>query len=267
MDFFSVSKVAWFVVSPSNAVVILVGIGFALLLLGARRWGLRMLGLGLAGLVILGLSPVANYLVSPLEERFPAFHDDGRPVAGVIILGGAELPDIGLARDTLAFNEAGERVMAFADLARRYPQARLAFVGGSGALLSTAPPDAESKMIRNNLAALGIDEARVEFEPKSRNTAENAAFARELLDPRPGERWLLVTSAYHMPRAVGCFRAVGFPVAAYPVDFRTVGPGRLNDFFSRVALGLDLTDIAVREWIGLAAYSATGKIDTLFPAP
>ena len=267
MDFFSVSKVAWFILSPSNALVILAGLAFVLLLVGRRRTGLGLLGLALAGFLVFGLSPAANYIASPLEERFPVFRDDGRPVTGIILLGGAEMPDIGLARDTLAFNEAGERVMAFADLSRRYPQARLAFVGGSGALLSSAPPDAESAMIRNNLVALGIDEKRVEFEPKSRNTAENAAFAKALLDPKPGERWLLITSAYHMPRAVGCFRAADFPVAAYPVDFRTVGPGGLNDTFSRVALGLDLTDIGVREWLGLVAYYATGKIGTLFPAP
>jgi len=265
-SFFTVSKLAWFVAAPSNALVILLVLATLLLLIGCRRWGRSLLALGILGLLVFGFSPAANHIMSPLEERFPQFHDDGQPVTGVLLLGGAELPDIGLARGQPAFSEAGERVIAFADLARRYPQARLAFIGGSGALLPQGE-GREADMMRQSLSALGIAPARVEFEERSRNTAENAEFAKALLKPQPGERWLLVTSAFHMPRAMGCFRAVDFPVTAYPVDFRTVGPGDLNDVFSRAASGLDFTDVGVKEWVGLVAYYLGGKTRTLFPGP
>lgn len=265
-SFFTLSKTLWFLAAPSNALVLAVVLSLLLILVGLRRVGRGLLVLATLGLLVFGFSPVANFIMSPLEERFPQFHDDGQPITGVLLLGGAELPDIGLARGQPAFSEAGERVIAFADLARRYPQARLVFVGGSGALF----PDGKGKeaaMMRQSLSVLGIAPERVEFEELSRNTAENAAFAARLVKPKPGERWLLVTSAFHMPRAMGCFRAVGFPVVAYPVDYRTVGPEALEDTFSRAASGLDFTDVGVKEWVGLVAYYLSGKTRTLFPAP
>lgn len=265
-SFFTLSKTLWFVAAPSNALVLLLVLALVLLLAGARRVAQALLLVATVGLLVFGFSPVANHIMSPLEERFPPFHEDGRPVTGVILLGGAELPDIGLARGQPAFSEAGERVIAFADLSRRYPQARLAFIGGSGALFADGKGK-EAAMMRQSLNVLGIAPERVEFEELSRNTAENAAFAKALLKPKPGERWLLVTSAFHMPRAMGCFRAVDFPVEAYPVDYRTIGPDALNDTFSRAASGLDFTDVGVKEWVGLVAYYLSGKTRTLFPAP
>lgn len=265
-SFFTASKALWFLAAPSNALLLAAALGVILFVLRARRLGGTLLAAAVAGLLVLGFSPVANHLMSPLEERFPLFVDDGRPVTGIVLLGGAEVPEVGLARGVPAFADAGERAIAFGALARRYPDARLAFVGGSGALRPGGMA-LEAQMMRQTLGDLAIAPGRVEFEEKSRNTAENAAFAKALLDPRPGERWLLVTSAFHMPRAVGCFRKAGFPVTPYPVDFRTVGPNALDGTFSRAATGLDMTDVAMKEWVGLVAYYLSGKTSALFPAP
>lgn len=264
-SFFTVSKVFWFLVAPSNALVLLAIIGLLAALAGLRRTGLGLLAVSVAGFVIVGFSPLANYLMSPLEERFPIYRGQ-EPITGVILLGGAEVPEVGLARGIPAFANAGERAIAFGALARQYPNARLAFVGGSGRLFSDGV-GIEARMMQMTMPDLGIAPERVEYEEKSRNTAENAAFAKEVLKPKPGERWLLVTSAFHMPRAVGCFRKAGFDVIPYPVDFRTVGPDALNDPFSRAASGLDMADIAVKEWIGLVAYYYSGQTSALFPAP
>ena len=170
-----------------------------------------------------------------------------------------------VARGVPALNDAAERMVAFAALARRYPEAKLVFSGGSAAL---EPGEAvEADAVRLTLVDLGIDMQRMIFERRSRNTAENAAFTRQLVDPAPGSRWLLVTSAFHMPRAVGCFRGADFPVEAYPVDYRTVSPRALDGGFTRVAQGLDLTDLVAKEWLGLLAYYLSGRIPALFPAP
>lgn len=265
MDFFAVSKIFWFLVAPSNLLVLLAALALILIAFGARRLSRVLFAASVLGLLVFGFSPAGNYIYFPLEERFPLFKDDGRPVDGVIMLGGAEVPEVGLARGIPAFADAGERAIAFADLARRYPQARLAFVGGSGRL--GGEEGAEAKMIRASLPDLGIEASRVTFEDKSRNTEENAVFAKALLQPKPGERWLLVTSAAHMPRAMGCFRQAGFPVTAYPVDFRTAGPDGLWGNFSRAAVGLDFTDTGLKEWVGLVVYYMTGKTNALFPAP
>jgi uncharacterized SAM-binding protein YcdF (DUF218 family) len=92
-------------------------------------------------------------------------------------------------------------------------------------------------------------------------------FSRLIANPQPGERWLLLTSAFHMPRAVAVFRAVGFPVEPYPVDWRTTGPADLFRPYPSVSEGLRRTDVAVREWVGLLLYRLTGKTAELFPAP
>lgn len=262
--FFYASKLLWAVAVPSTflALLALVGVG---LTLWFRVLGRTLAAIGVVGLLLGGLSPLARLLLSPIENRFPAFTDDGGRIDGVIVLGGAELPEITEARGQPAFQESGERMMALADLARRYPQARLVFSGGSSAIVPSGTMS-ESDVVRQVVPQLGIDAARVMFESRSRNTAENARLSRELVQPKPGERWLLVTSAFHMPRAVGCFRAAGFPVTAYPVDFRTPGDTGLRPFRS-VSEGLGFLDLAVREWVGLAAYYWTGRSSALLPGP
>lgn len=261
--FFTLSKLGWMVVVPSTLLTLIALTG----LLIALRWrvGWTLAAVGATGLLLVGLGPFGRLMTQQLEDRFPAYVEDGQPVTGVIVLGGAELPDITAARGQPAFQESAERLFALADLSRRYPGARLVFSGGSGRL--DPPPIAEAEVIRQVLPQIGVDPAGVTFEDRSRNTAENARFTKELVDLKPGERWLLVTSAMHMPRAVGCFRAAGFPVVAYPVDYRTTGQGSPWRLFGSVAEGLQFFDGSFREWVGLTVYYLTGRTPSLFPAP
>ena len=155
--------------------------------------------------------------------------------------------------------------MATLELARRYPNARIVISGGTGSLLYDEQPEAGVAV--QEFEALGIPHDRISAEEQSRNTVENAVFSRLIANPQPGERWLLVTSAYHMPRAVGTFRAAGFPIEPYPVDYRTRGPSDAVRPFSVANKGLELTDIALHEWLGLLAYRLTGRTMELFPGP
>ena len=122
----------------------------------------------------------------------------------------------------------------------------------------------EAPFAVRQLEALGVARDRITAEEQSRNTIENAVFARLIANPKPGERWLLVTSAYHMPRAMAAFRAAGFPVEAYPVDWRTRGSNDLVRPFASLSEGLRRTDTAVHEWIGLFAYRLSGKTELIF---
>lgn len=263
--FFILSKLFWIAATPSTALTLMALAGLGLSVWHARA-GWVLAGCGVAGLALFGFGPFGRALTVPLENRFPAYVDDGTPVAGVVVLGGAELPDISAARGQPAYQESAERILALGELSRRYPQARLIFSGGSGDLVG-GPAMPEAEVVRRTLPQIGVDPARVAFEPNSRNTAENAALSRALADPQPGERWLLVTSAMHMPRAVGSFRTAGFPVTAYPVDYRTEGTAQWTRLTSNVAEGLRATDTALREWIGLAAYRLSGRTGAWLPAP
>lgn len=259
------TKIIGFFAIPSNLTILVGIVGALLLRTRFSRAGWRLVVASLVLLAVFGLSPVGNALIVPLEERFPAWdHGRGAP-HGIVVLGGALSPDVSHARDTVALNEAAERLTAVVELARRYPDARIIFSGGSGAVIFSERPEAEFAL--RLLETLGVARGRVVAEDKSRNTVENARFSREIAQPKPGERWLLVTSAYHLPRAMGIFRKAGFPVEAHPVDWRTRGPSDALRPFPTMGEGLRRTDTAVREWIGLAAYWLGGWSSELFPGP
>ncbi|MDR1828181.1 MAG: YdcF family protein [Methylobacteriaceae bacterium] len=264
--FYYLSKVVWFLAVPSNLLPLLALLG---VLLGRfdrfRQAGFRLAVFALALLLFCGLGPVANWALLPLEQRFPPFADASRPVDGIIVLGGGAMPEETVARGQIVLNEAGERILALSDLARRYPHARLVFSGGGGTLFRDHVSEAQA--ILKYAGSLGIDASRLVIEADSRSTAENATYSKKLLAPAAGETWLLVTSAWHMPRAVGCFRRAGFEVIAYPVDYRTRGPEDMVRVFASSSEGLRRFDAAVKEWAGLFAYRLTGRTDALFPAP
>lgn len=263
--FFIASKVIFFCIQPSSLAFIALLAG--VLLFGRRPvWARRFLCAGLAILVLFGLLPGGNILLLPLEERFatsvqPPPHEK---ISGIILLGGFEDISITRARGGLALNEAGERLTESLRVARAFPDTKLIFTGGSGSLFGSS---GVAGPVRQFFIDAGIAPGRIVVENNSRNTYENGVFTREVLKPRPEDRWLLVTSAYHMPRSIGVFRKVGFDVVAYPVDFRTRSWGDVFRPFDSIAEGLQRTDLATKEWIGLLAYWISGRSSALFPAP
>jgi uncharacterized SAM-binding protein YcdF (DUF218 family) len=263
--FFILSKIVGFFALPSDIAATLAALGVVLLFTRFRRTGRALATLGVVLLLIAGLTPLGNALMLPLEDRFPPWDASRGAPAGIIVLGGAVGPELSAARGMPDLNESAERITATAALAQKYPTARIIYSGGNARLVLTGGIEADYAI--DLLESLGVARARVLAERQSRNTIENAEFSKKLVEPRPGERWLLVTSAYHMPRAIGAFRRAGFPVEAYPVDWRTRGPIDLWLPFESVTAGLRRTDTAVHEWIGLFAYWLTGRTSELFPAP
>jgi uncharacterized SAM-binding protein YcdF (DUF218 family) len=263
--FFVLSKVLGFFALPSNFLITIGLVGLILLCTRFTRLSSWLIVTSIVLLAIAGLSPLGNALMVPLEQRFPPWDSSHGAPDGIVVLGGALSPEISAARNAVALNEAAERITVAVELARRYPDARIVFSGGNAALIREG--GIEAAFAVQEFEALGIPHERIIAEEQSRNTVENAVFSRLIAQPKPGERWLLVTSAYHMPRAMGVFRAAGFPVEAYPVDWRTRGPIDATEPFVSLGDGLRRTDTAVREWVGLVAYRLTGKTAELFPAP
>ncbi|HVI27569.1 YdcF family protein [Hansschlegelia sp.] len=262
--FFVLSKVLGFLATPSNLAVMAGLAGGAAALLGARGLGSAVMGAAILSLAVAGLSPLGNLLLIPLEERFPRASDEPAPT-GVIVLGGAFDTVIAASRQEVALTKAAERLTEIAELARRWPKAQIVFSGGSGTLLFDGATEAD--LAARLLQSFGVEPERILLEGRSRNTVENARFTRDLIEPRPGDRWLLVTSAYHMPRAVGCFRAAGIEVQAWPVDFRTRGSEDALRPFRSVSAGLSRVDVAVREWVGLVTYWLLGYVTGPLPRP
>jgi len=263
--FFTVSKVLGFFALPTNFLISLGVLGLLLLCTRFTRLASWLIVTSLVLLAIAGLSPLGNVLILPLEQRFPPWDSSHGPPDGIVMLGGVISADVSLARGTIALDEGSARFVATVELARRYPTARIILSGGSDALVFDEAPEAGVAV--QEFEALGIAHDRITAEEQSRNTIENAVFSRLIANPKPGEHWLLVTSAFHMPRAMAAFRAAGFPVEAYPVDFRTRGPADAVRPFYILSRGLRRTDTAVHEWLGLLGYRLSGKTSELFPAP
>jgi uncharacterized SAM-binding protein YcdF (DUF218 family) len=238
-----ISKVFWLIVAPTNALVLISAIAASW---AAPRSPNRVAWLAAAaacGLVIGTFTPIGIALTVPLEHRFAFSPPDSQAAPdGIILLGGGGIDGLG----------------EVSVLSQNYPKARLIFSGFSA---TTSADDLRLKLF----ALLGGDPARIYMESRPRTTFEDALYAAALLKPKPSERWLLVTSAMHMPRAVGCFRAAGFRVEPYPVGgFDPSHP--FANFVPGISALRDLND-AAKEWIGLVAYRLMGKTDALFPGP
>ncbi len=261
--FFIISKLAWGMLSPGNILIIMV-ILVAVLLITNKIQLARILSacLALAGGVLIAY-PVGDYLMYPLEQRFPAPDSLPEQVDGIIVLGGG----IDLKRSVdWSHPETGEgadRYIAAAILAKRYPTVPVLFSGGSG-LLRFQTLATEGQYARELLMALGVASSRLLIESKARNTYENMMRLRPLLPVKEGH-YLLITSAFHMPRAVGIARKLGLQVLPYPVDYRSNRP-ELRQWDFNFSEHLQVLEPAWREWIGLTAYYWTGKTDAWFPA-
>lgn len=262
--FFFLSKALWLFVEPVNFSIGLSAFGVLLGLF--RPWpGRALTSLGLALLAVMTFSPLGQLLIAPLEARFPKPAADMAAPYGIIVLGGAIDDLLTRAHGELALQEGASRLTEAALLARRYPGAKLFYTGGSSDPLGG--DSGEAAEARDFWIGLGMAPERIAIETKSRNTDENARFSAEILRPTPDQNWLLVTSAFHMPRSMGLFRKAGFHVTAYPVDYRSFGDARDWSPWVFRLTELSLSDLAIHEWLGLASYRASGKIDALFPAP
>lgn len=263
--FFTLSKVFWALAQPLSLTALLIAGGLLALLLSWRRTASLFMAGALTILFLAGFTSLGHVLLIPLEQRFRQPDPPPADITGVVVLGGAFRGAINMARGGYELNSAGDRMVEAAILARRYPAARIIISGGSGALLLDGEGDADAAP--RLLEALGVSRERMTLENQSRNTHENAAFTRDLAEPRPGDSWLLVTSAFHMPRSYDLFRKAGFDVIPWPVDYRTRGDETLALFGDNPMDSLQNLTLAIREWIGLIAYRATGRTDSLLPGP
>lgn len=255
--FFIASKVFWFIAAPDHLLLLM-------LLLGCLCWR-SALGKLLAGtstllFLILMLYPLGNLLIAPLEQRYPQAPLPEQ-LAGIIVLGGGEKAEETLLHNSPSFGEAAERVMVIPQLLQKYPDAKVIFTGGSGSVLK--PEFRGGDVVQRWLQAQGLAE-RVVIERDSRNTFENAVFSKAVLSAEElSGRWLLVTSAFHMPRSMGIFTKQGWNVQPYAVDYHQVN-NALNPVLHE---NMRVLRTAVREWIGLVAYYLTDKTDQLLPGP
>jgi uncharacterized SAM-binding protein YcdF (DUF218 family) len=254
--FFVASKVLGWLVHPLHALILLQAL--ALLLL-ARRWRRTAVALFLfvtLASAVISWSGLADAVLHGLEHAQPPAELPAR-LDGIVVLGGAEYTKLSAAYGMAHMNDDSERVSALVGLARQHPEAKLVFTGGSGELFGSTVPEAE--VVKLFFREQGLDIGRLLVEDRSRNTFENALFTKTLVQPKAGEHWLLVTSAFHMPRAAAVFHAAGWEVLPWPVAYRTLPEVSLLAEGDAIHQ-FDKLNRAIHEWLGLAAYRMTGKL-------
>lgn len=258
--FFTLAKMFSFIAEPSHLGLILLVAATILLFTPYRRaarWLLLPVALG--GLSLVG---PAQWLAQPLENRFPP-HPTLCKIDGIIMLGGGEEPKLSKLRDTPLLGERPGKYFEAFDLLRRFPDAKLIVAAGSG---SWAPEGThETDVSAAIFAQAGIPADRLILESRSRDTFENFENAKAMVAPKPGEHWVLLTGALHMPRSVAIARQIGFPVIPWPTDYLTAPTGIM--WAKDLAKSVTTFDGAFHEWVGLAVYRATGRLSTLLPAP
>jgi len=256
---FVLSKVLWVLARPDSWIVF----GLVLSAIVAHRRQ-NMLSRALITSTILAvltitIFPLGNLLREPLERRYPT-HPSLQRVDGIVVLGGATSVDLSEHWNQVQLNESAERMTAGLALARRFPNAKVLFTGGNSKIWTGFKFSTEAGLAKQFFAEQGFAADRVVLDPKARNTRENAVYSFELANPQPNETWLLVTSAYHMPRAMATFRKAGWDsIVAYPVDYRSL-PFRQGIGWN-FSGHLEALNVAIKEYIGLVAYKYLGYAD------
>lgn len=258
--FFVLSKAFGESTNPAVILAILILASLFALLTRRTRPAVILLSVAATIIAIFGVLPGAPWLALPLETRFPVNPPLPAHVSGIIVLGGTERVDATATWGEPTLSDPTP-IVTLVTLARRYPDAKLVFSGGGWQRNATLT---ESDVVRDFLTEIGFNAKRIIYETHSRNTFENGEFSLQLVNPKPGERWILVTQAIAMPRAVGVFRRVGWDVIPFPAGYMTAS--RNPGFLSINIIGdLNLASVAIHEWIGLIAYRLMGYTDQIFP--
>lgn len=255
---FYLSKIFWLIAQPLSLVFLLILLATLLAFTGRRRASGLFSALGGLILFITLYTTSGNVMLQSLENRVSRPPQDPASVSCIIMLGGAIENDVMDARGGIEFNAAADRYTQTLQLAIKYPQAKLIVSGGDGSF--SGQYDGEAKATERFFQSFGISQDRLIKENTSRNTFENSANTAQLLRANQLADCLLVTSAFHMPRATALFAKDGISVMPYPVDYRTTGETRLALDFTQPSLNAQNTATAVREWLAIVAYSLSGRI-------
>ncbi len=262
--FFELSKIFWFIANPSNLFFLLFAIASLSLWTQYSKLGRKILLVLVFSSSMISIFSVGDLMYFYLESRFPSINHLPPKINGVVIAGGIIDPILTHKRGDLALGSAVERLTKASEIILKYKEAKILFSGGSGMIFNQTHK--EGHYVSSLLKQLGVPLRRIIVENKARNTYENAKYTFEKIKPKKDEIWILITSAFHMPRAIGAFRKVGWDVIAYPVDFSTPPSFEWNLTLNIIA-GLQKFSGASKEYLGLFFYWLTNKSSAFFPAP
>jgi len=264
MDNFALSKIFWTICSPGNLLALLLLWGGFMAVSpfsGRQEFGRRLCFFMALVIFAVAILPIGDWLLMPLENRFPPAIPD--QVDGIVIIGGDENPRISDQRGEPVAYISAMRYLVFAKLARDYPKAQLVFSGGPG-VIEPYNRMKDGEVAKQALESIGVPVSRMIFETRSRNTYENAVFSADMVHPSKNQKWLLVTNAWHMPRAIACFRKAGWDIYPMPAGYLS-GTEKFPPLQFSLEDDLLKVTFAVHEYYGLLEYWLKGYIKKPWP--
>jgi uncharacterized SAM-binding protein YcdF (DUF218 family) len=256
--FFIIAKLVGALLKAETWFMLALFVSFFSLLYQKQRIALWIIACTFVNVLALSIFPLGGSMLARIEATYPAKPTLDR-VDGIIVLGGGG--NLGEWRrwGQLELGEGADRYTSALALSRQHPEAVIVFTGGSGALRDALELEkSESELAQEFFAAQGIQAGRLILEGQSRNTAENAVLTLKLVQPKQDMKWVLITSAFHMPRAMRSFETSGWRnLTAYPVDYRTAS--FIDHTGWNFERNLRNLNILTRELIGQLAYRFTSR--------
>jgi uncharacterized SAM-binding protein YcdF (DUF218 family) len=256
--FFIISKIVWVLIAPSNLIAICLILGVILYFIH-KTISEFFIGFSFLLLILFGVLPTGYNMVVWLEKQYsiPLFTDN---IEGFIVLGGSFETDLSAVHKTPQLNSSADRLYQAVKLINMYPDSKLLFTGKYGGLNQKKVKTLAADEAMTFFDDIGLKNVNLILEGRSRNTYENALFSKELVNPKSDQKWVLITSAYHMKRAVSVFHKLDWSVIPYPTDFKTEKEFNFFYFDPFILRNLRRSEIAIREIIGIIAYKFTGKL-------
>ena len=257
---FYLSKVLWLIINPFNILIFLFFLNILFLFLKKNKLRIFLLSLLLILLVSFGIFPAGKYLIYKLEKNYHNSIILSDKVDGILILGGATNPFLSNEYNQIHLNGSAERLVESIKLIIKYSNAKIIFTGGSG-FISDIKLD-NAKIANKFFMQVGLDTDKIIFENKSRNTYENILFSKNIAKPKKNEKWLIITSASHMNRAVFVGEKIDWILTPYAVDFNQ--PKKIK-FIPNINILNNFNEMqrGTYEWIGLVAYYLMGRTNRI----
>lgn len=229
-------------------------VALILILIKRRKWGQRLLAGCLIPFLVINLTPMGECLLEYLEDYTPRLEKVESDVSGFIFLGGTFDMPVSQQRDFPVYNLTGSKMLSFISLMRQYPDKKFIFTGNQE----------EIKWTRYVLKEFNLDkDPNVILLGDAKTTADNAYKTFDDIKPSPEQKWVLVTSAFHMPRSVGLFRGAGWNIIPFPVDYHTNGKEERSSWLE--ALHAIAWRTAIKEWAGLVNNYLEGLSPSVLP--
>jgi len=248
--FFILSKIVGALLKPIFWILLCL-----LLALWKNKWRKKLLIASVLMVFIFGSKYLVNQTLTTYEYPIK-YLDKNDTFDCAVVLGGYSRNRLKNGR--LELNEAGDRLITALDLLRTGKVKRIILSGGDGSLYETRIDEANEVLVYLN--EVGYDTAKITVEPNSKNTYENAVNSVALL--KPNEKVILITSAYHMQRSMGCFKKQGLSPTPFPVDYLVDGSNKISPESILIPDGMAFKkwEVLIKEWVGILAYKASGKI-------